>query len=382
MNLPKPKILAFFDFFFPAYKSGGPARSSLGLVETLGMYYDFEIFTRSTDKDFKEKLQGIESANWCDVKGAKVFYSTNAIQILKAAKKVEYDVYYFNSFFSAAYTILPLLLISLGILPEKPIILAPRGEFSENALAIKNWKKKIYLKLFNSFLYNKVIFHASSNFERWDIIKATRVKYSQVRVALNLRPISEFSAIQYKPITKESGELKLVFISRISAMKNIDFALRVLKNCKTNITLDIYGIVDDKAYWSECKTLIAELPAHIKVVYKSEVSQKNVFGVLQNYHVMFLPTRGENFGHSILESFMANRPALISNVTIWRNLEQQKAGWDLTLHDENLFVRKLDELNAMDNDTYQQFVSGAHQMAQNYFYDSEKVNAYKKLFDY
>lgn len=382
MNLPKPKILAFFDFFFPAYKSGGPARSSLGLVETLGMYYDFEIFTRSTDKDFKERLQGIESSDWCDVKGAKVFYSTNAGQILKASKKIEYDVYYFNSFFSAAFTILPLLLIALGILPKKPIILAPRGEFSENALAIKNWKKKIYLKLFNSFLYNKVIFHASSNFERWDIIKATRVKYSQVRVALNLRPVSEFSSIQYKPITKESGELKLVFISRISAMKNIDFALRVLKNCKTPITLDIYGIVDDKAYWNECKAMITQLPAHIKVAYKGEVSQKNVFGVLQNYHVMFLPTRGENFGHSILESFMANRPALISNVTIWRNLEQQKAGWDLTLHDESVFVRKLDELNEMDNETYQQYVSGAHQMAQNYFYDSEKVKAYKKLFDY
>ncbi len=381
LNTDKRKILAFFDFFYPAYKSGGPARSSLGIIESLGSKIDFKVFTRSTDKDFKIKLDGIEISKWSAVKGAYVYYSKSALEIILAVRKIQFQMYYFNSFFSAPYTILPIVLIYLRLIPHKKIVLAPRGEFSSNALAIKNTKKRFYLKLFKKFiLKDNITFHASSDLERWDIIKATNVRYSQVKVAINLRPISEFNAITDIPISKEIGELKMVFISRISQMKNIDFALDVLKNCKTNITLDIFGIIDDVDYWNLCKSKIENLPRNIKVSYLGEASQSEVFKLLQNYHVMFLPTRGENFGHSILESFMAGRPALISNVTIWKNLIEKKAGWDLPLQKPALFTQLIDELNKMDNETYQKYLIGSKKLAHDYFENNLKTVSYQKLF--
>ncbi len=381
MNLNNPKILAFFDFFYPAFKSGGPARSSLGLIETMSVFFNFAVYTRNTDIDYKQPLNGILSDKWINIKEVKVFYSTSFIHILKAIKKIEYDLYYFNSFFSIYFTIIPLLFIRFGMLPQKLILIAPRGEFSANALMFKKRKKKFYLKIFKLLFKNNIIYHASSNIEKWDIIRATGVKYEQVRIALNLRPISEFYLIQNKFINKKPGELKLVCISRISPMKNIDFAINILMQCKSNIIFDLYGIIDNIQYWQECKKKIALLPQNIKIEYKGEVLQSEVYNILQNYHVMFLPTQGENFGHSIFESFMARRPVLISDVTIWSDLEQLKAGWDLSLHNEKRFIDKLEELNAMDNYTYEQFVSGAYQIAINYFSNNENIERYKKLFE-
>lgn len=50
--------------------------------------------------------------------------------------------------------------------------------------------------------------------------------------------------------SKESGSLHLVFLSRISEKKNLLFLLRVLAhNSELSVQLDIYGPIEDKAYW-------------------------------------------------------------------------------------------------------------------------------------
>jgi glycosyltransferase involved in cell wall biosynthesis len=60
-----------------------------------------------------------------------------------------------------------------------------------------------------------------------------------------------------------------------------------------------------------------------------------------SYDLFFLPTRGENYGHVILESFLAGTPALIADTTPWRNLEEAGIGWDLALDDEQGFVSRI-----------------------------------------
>ena len=72
---------------------------------------------------------------------------------------------------------------------------------------------------------------------------------------------------------KETGELKLFYLSRIAKVKNLHYALDVLSKIKTEgrITYDIYGSLEDKTYWKECETIIKKLPSNIKVNYKGLV---------------------------------------------------------------------------------------------------------------
>ena len=40
---------------------------------------------------------------------------------------------------------------------------------------------------------------------------------------------------------------------------------------------------------------------------------------------MFLPSKGENFGHIIMESLAASTPVIISDLTPWKDLENARA---------------------------------------------------------
>ena len=49
LNLNKPVILIFIDWYLPAYKAGGPVRSIANLVENLKNDFIFKIVTGDRD---------------------------------------------------------------------------------------------------------------------------------------------------------------------------------------------------------------------------------------------------------------------------------------------------------------------------------------------
>lgn len=379
--LDRPIILCFFDYFYPAFKSGGPARSSLGLVEHLSNYYEILVITRDRDRHDEDSMAGIHPNSWNRVKGVHVFYlaMNRYWKILNAIKEGSAMVYYFNSFFSFWFTIVPLAFVTLTRKP-KQIVVAPRGEFSPGAYNLKGLKKRLFVRFFGR-LYSGATFHASSESERADILNV--LPLANVRIALNLRPKSEFIDLHYKPSAKKKDVIRLVFLSRIDRKKNLLFALDQIKNCKSTVELDIYGIIDDLEYWTSCQPMIAELnnEKNIKVQYRGEASSTKSIEIISGFDLMLFTSLGENFSHSVLESFMAARPALISNTTYWRNLQPLNAGWDFPLNQPYLFSEKIDELAKLDAVDYDLYCRGAYKLAFDYFNNPSHVADYKLLFD-
>ena len=83
-----------------------------------------------------------------------------------------HDVIYLNSFFDPICTLWTLLNIRLGRIPLIPVILASRGELAESALVVKRWKKYPFLAIVRKIgFYRNVIWQASSEYERNDIIR-------------------------------------------------------------------------------------------------------------------------------------------------------------------------------------------------------------------
>ena len=66
----------------------------------------------------------------------------------KGVKKIltntNHDLLFLNSFFSFRFTILPILVRKFGLIINKTCIIAPRGEFSSEALKLKLVKKIIF----------------------------------------------------------------------------------------------------------------------------------------------------------------------------------------------------------------------------------------------
>ena len=253
------KILCFAGYYLPAYKAGGPIKTILNMVEQLPEL-EFSIVTRDRDLGDNFSFQNIALDKWQKVGNSDVFYLTNAKQLISDVIKIrKFDVIYLNSFFDFGFSIKIILALKLNRIQPCPVILAPRGEFSVGALAIKPFKKKFYIKLASILgLYKYVTWQASSTLERNDIIAALSVSEENIFIAKDLP--SKMVDFKFDKENIISSELRVVFISRVSPMKNLDFALKVLSSVKGDVVFDIYGPQEDKIYWAECESLINKLP--------------------------------------------------------------------------------------------------------------------------
>lgn len=376
----KVRVLAFLAYYLPGYKSGGPVRTIANMVEQLGDQLDFHIVTRDRDARDVEPYPGIQVDAWNRVGKAHVFYASPRTLTLRGIarliRETEHDVLYLNSVFDPYFTGLPLLARRLGIVPRRPWVLAPRGEFSKGALTLKSWKKKPYLFVGRWLrLFSDLTWQASSECEEADIKYALGPLARHIKVAPNL-PGPLRTAVTPRS-TEEGGMFRIVFLSRITPKKNLDFALRVLQRVTVPVEFNIYGIVSDQSYWRSCQELIDLLPSNVKVRYRGAVPHDHVMGVLSQHHLFFLPTRGENYGHVIYEALAAGLPVLISDQTPWKNLDKFRVGWDLPLSEIERFASIIDAQATLSPEERETQRERAREYAARVAFDQETI--YKNL---
>lgn len=388
----KPVVLIFTKFYLPGYRGGGPIRSISNMVERLSGDYSFYIIASDRDLHDEKAYDSVTVDSWNEVGGAKVFYASPSNSTLlgfsRLLSQIDFDILYLNSFFDPKYSILALVAHTLIYGSKKPIVLAPRGEFSEGALSIKKWKKKIFIALAKRIpFYKKLIWHASTEFELRDI---TRVFWADsmnpnltgdVIVAPDLVGVRSLHVLNEECIAKRaSNVLDVCFLSRISPMKNLDYAINVFSKIDFPISFTIYGPKEDSEYWDLCQGLIANLPAHIEVNYAGEVKNEQVVNVLAQHHLFFLPTRGENFGHVFLEAWKAGLPVLVSDQTPWLDLERRNLGWDIPLNRPDRFLQALTKASKFSEEQWKYMRLSCREYADAQASDLVSLDKNKVLF--
>ena len=373
------KILSFSGFYCPGYKGGGPIKTIKNLFDLAGKKVSFQLVTSDRDLGEITPYANVKCGDWNNVGNAEVFYAqpgkAGYKQIFNIIAKKNYDVIYLNSFFSLRFSIFPLLLAKFY---KQKVILGPRGEFSEGALALKHTKKKVFIKLYKLLgLHKSTVFQASSNYEADDI---RRTLGSSVDVFI-AEDIGSQDFAQDLP-TRQSSNLQAAFISRISPMKNLLAALEILRNVTQPLSYDIYGPIEDIEYWEECLKVIESLPAHIQVNHKGELTPDEVVPTLSEYDFFFMPTKGENYGHVIAEALCAGLPLLIADTTPWRNLQEQGIGWDLPLSNPDVFSTVIDQIALMSFDDHHQMRETTLAWAKDKFTQRDAVEANINMFRY
>ena len=198
----------------------------------------------------------------------------------------------------------------------------------------------------------------------------------------------------------------MVSIARISPEKNTLYALEILEQFvrytskttekeKYSIILDLYGSVYQNDYGAQCMALAQKLPVNITVNFCGSIVKDRVSAMLQKYHFLFMPSQGENYGHSIVESFIAGRPVIISDRTPWRNLNSicsnQKSqtanqktlvvGWDIPLDEPERFVEVIEYCIGMGQKEYDTMCQEAYQFGRQISTDIDVLEANRRLFD-
>jgi glycosyltransferase involved in cell wall biosynthesis len=349
----KTVILCLISEYLPGFRSGGPIRTVANLINQLGDEFDIRVICRDRDLGDSLSYSNIKIDGWNTVGKAKVFYASNKMisffGIGKLLKETRYDILYLNSFFSFNFTIIPLILRYFGLVKQKPCAIAPRGEFAKNAMALKKEKKRLYLYLVKFFgLYKNLYWQASSHFELTDINK----EFGEVAKIIKIAPdLISFKKLKLNTgFKRKRGYFRIIFLSRISPMKNLDYLIKVLTKVRTSLELSIFGPKVDLKYWDQCKKLIAKLPSHIKVNIGEEIFPSKVQEVFSQYDLFAFPTRGENFGHVILESLSAGTPVLLSDKTLWQT--DKLLGLQALSLNKNIWAMNIDKWANLTQDKF------------------------------
>ena len=343
------RVVVTAGTFLPATKGGGHIRSIAALAHHLGHKLDLFIICRDRDAGDRTPFAGVPTCQWTDLGNAHVMYIPPSGFTLRFYRRIleeiNPEVLYLNTPFSIRESILPALAACLRF-HAIPIVMAPRGGLDPGALSIKRAKKLAFLRILRlSRLPRRMTWQASTELEAAHIVD--RLGNVKVLIASNL-PMAA-STVDVGAIGKVPGQLRVLFLSRISVKKNLPYLLDRVASLRGHIELTIAGPIEERSLWDECQRRIASLPANVRVMYAGALGHEEIPAVLAAHHVFALPTLGENFGHAIVEALSAGCPVIISDQTPWRQIDDLGAGWTIPLDDEDAWESALQACCDMDD---------------------------------
>ena len=336
----RPVILTLLGVFQPGFDATGPNQSLFRMADALSDKFRFRVVSlRKDDEPAGEwtTLRGIERI-------ALLRGPFGARGLRRLLIETPHDLLVSNGMFDMQLTVPALVQRRIGLIPRRPMMVAPRGEFSPGALALKHSRKSTFLKVARICrLLSDVSIQATTD-EEAGYLRQSLAGIGPILLGPNVRPLTPLPP----HVPRVAGApLRVAFLSRIDRKKNLTYALDVLSRAGVPVTFDIFGPVTDQAYWSECQETIRTMPAGIAVNVRGAIAQDEVVPALAEIDLFLLPTMGENFGHAIVDALSAGTPVLLSDQTPWRHLRAAGVGWDLPLDRPDDFADAVRMIAAM-----------------------------------
>lgn len=366
------KILIVMAGFFPGKKYGGPPVSVDNFC-SLMKEHECYVVTKNHEKGDSTPYEAIhdgwnDRANCCVLYLNESEYNKNSFENI--IEEIKPDILYLQGLFQAC--ILPCLQLAKrhGI----HVLLAPRGELCAGALNIRKYKKLAYIHMIRARgLVSNIRFQSTSEEETEAIHRLLKVSMDKI---YHLDNIPSIPQKEYPRRDKVVGEGHFVFLSRIHPKKNLLSAIKYFHDVQGSAVFDIYGPIEDEAYWVECQREIKRLPERVSVNYQGLVGHDQVHEVFSQYDAFLFPTFSENYGHVIAESLIVGTPVIISDQTPWRKLEEFGAGWDVPLRDDCLFIQSMQKIIAYSSDDMKQM----HENSRRYISQALNIDELKRRY--
>ncbi len=368
--------MIFTDWYYPAFKAGGPITSIYNLVKLLKNDYEFHIVTGSRDLGSTEILDGVVVDRWCKGNfGENILYVSNDKLSRSTFNSIieitSPNILFLNSLFSVNFAIKPLI---YSRKMSFSVFLSPRGMLHPQAFSQKRLKKAIFIRLLQcSPSFKRVCILATDEVEKTHIRKASFK--NNIQIVPNI-PDLELLEAPSKTVLNPV----LAIVSRIAEEKNSIFALEVLHNVKGKVTVHWVGDCNNPAYFEVFKGQIADMPSHVSFQLHGGRSKKHIQELLDSASFFFLPTLGENFGHAIFEALASGCPSIIGENTPFREIEKYNCGFLADLKSSKNTALQIDQLMASTHNNFIDLSKNAKRFAKEMFNSAEAKNAYKSIW--
>ncbi len=376
--------LILIHCYYPGYRAGGPQNTVKQIVETYGDKANISILTKNHDVG-RKKPYDLDEDCWISAGNAKVKYLSDKKYNLKNIAKAynAFDIIFACGMFEIG-TILVLVVHRLKR-GKKQLYIAPMGVFSKGALSIKKTKKSVFISLCRLFgLFDGIIWCFSSVMEKSEAeVYLGNENIDHFLITRNIPKKADFNTIRdsLKNYKKKRGELHIIFLSRISPKKNIEFCAKILNaEFEGNISFDIYGICNDSRYLEKCNDALKKVPKNIKIQIKGEVRPDKTIKKFSEYDVFLFPTLGENYGHVIFESLAGGCIPIISDQTPWNDIMESNCGFVFPLDEIEKYRETIRKLLDYDTIQIREMKEQAIKYAEDDYKSTIDNSDYKKIF--
>lgn len=345
------KVLVVTSFFPPAYLAGGPVRTLEALVRRSARPHRYWVMTSNSDLGAPGGLE-VSTDRWEGLWGGHVWYQRHGslrslVRALAAELRLRPDVVYLNSLWGMRYSTLYLLLRKVGLL-RAAIILAPRGQLSDAALAIKPGKKNVVLRVIRHLdLLQGVHVQASSDRE----VKDVRAALGPIKIVVSANE-TLMEAVNAEGVAATSGVPRVVYVGRISQIKGVHLLLHALAEVDdtVEVIVDVHGGALEPVYESYCRRLAASVAPGVHLTFHGTIEHRRVADVFAAADVFVLPTASENFGHVIGEALASACPVAVADTTPWTPVIEAGGGWLLPDRDPRTFASMVTRVAGMSTE--------------------------------
>jgi len=333
------KLLQINASYKPAYIYGGPTMSVSKLSEQLvkaGCVV--EVFT--TTANGKDELP-VKQNEKVDVNSVGVTYfkrlTKDHSHFSPALLRRQWnDVRKFDLVHVHAWwNLVSVFSCWIALIRGVPVLLSPRGTLSAYSFTNRNnFPKKIIHQLLGKHLLKRCYIHVTSPREKEGIETIIHP-----RDIINIPNFIEIPDDVSNAVPNQAGAIKLLFFSRIEEKKGLDILLNALATVTVPYHLTIAG-GGDAGYIEKLKTIAEKnkISAHISWI---GFQGSNKFDLLQQHHLMVLPSYDENFGNVVIESLSMGTAVLISKqVGLAAYVAENNLGWvcELEKNDISRFI--------------------------------------------
>ncbi len=327
-------------------KSGGPARSSQGLVVALNQAgVDAWLVTCTCGEE--PWVEGLTQFRAPTNPGWIAFWRF----IKTTLQELKPDLVHIHNLWSPKLHLCVAVARSLKI----PYVIAPRGTLEPWSLEQKKWKKRIGMWLYQKWdLKRAVALHATAESE------ANRFRALGFTQPIILSP-NGVLVPDVLPEEQKSDEIKTaLFLSRLHPGKGLMTLAEAWGKVRPQgWRMRVVGF-DNYGERPRVEKRLEELGI-TDWIFEGAMNDEEKWHAYRDANLFIHPSVSENFGISIAEALYAGLPVITTRGTPWKELETYRCGWWIDIGVEPL-AEALKEAMGLSDEERQAMGSRGHQL--------------------
>jgi glycosyltransferase involved in cell wall biosynthesis len=373
----KIKVLRIIPTLDPSY--GGPSTATIEsslVLHNRGMKVDIVTCDEKNKNFFKSSK--IKIINYGPSFLGAYCFNIKLFLWLKKNNK-NYDVFIVHGLWT-------FLTLMARLLIKKKYYLYLHGQldpyFGKNIF--KRLKKQIYWFFFErSNLLNAKLLLLTSAGEKY-LLKKTFVNTEKIKKRIVQYGIKKknydnkkISTKFYKKFKKLKGKSFYLFLGRYDKKKGCDILVESVNKLKDkfNDLVLMCGPIRNSFFEEKIKKLIKIYKLEKKIIFSGPLYGELKYGAILRSKAMLLPSHGENFGVSLVESLSCGKPVITTNkVCISKDILRYRAGF-ISNNDFNSFYKAFNKFILLNERSVNQMSNNARKCFDSNFNLRSKKNS-------